>query len=51
MVRSPSNAYKEDFGRHPRGRPLLHNVLSEGTDADGGYLVPEEFEHQIVTGA
>jgi HK97 family phage major capsid protein len=24
-------------------------VLSEGTDADGGYLVPEEFERQIVT--
>lgn len=45
-----SNAYKEDFGRHLRGRQLLHNVLSEGTDADGGYLVPEEFEHQIVTG-
>ncbi|MBQ6171331.1 MAG: phage major capsid protein [Clostridia bacterium] len=44
-----SNAYKEDFGRHLRGKTLLHNVLSEGTDADGGYLVPEEFERQIVT--
>lgn len=43
-----SNAYKEDFGRHLRGKTLLHNVLSEGTDADGGYLVPEEFERQIV---
>lgn len=44
-----SNAYKEDFGRHLRGKTLLHNVLSEGTDADGGYLVPEEFERQIIT--
>ncbi len=44
-----SNAYREDFGRHLRGKTLLHNVLSEGTDADGGYLVPEEFERQIVT--
>ena len=44
-----SNAYAEDFGRHLRGRGLVHNVLSEGADADGGYLVPEEFEHQIVT--
>ena len=43
-----SNAYKEDFGRHLRGRALIHNVLSESTDADGGYLVPEEFEQQIV---
>lgn len=45
-----SNAYREDFGRHLRGRTLLHNVLSEGVDANGGYLVPEEFEHQIITG-
>ena len=44
-----SNAYAEDFGRHLRGKSLVHNVLSEGTDADGGYLVPEEFERQIVT--
>src|SRR5574344_1711957 len=43
-----SNAYKEDFGRHLRGKLLLHNVLSEGVDANGGYLVPEEFERQIV---
>lgn len=45
-----SNAYKEDFGAHLRGKPMLHNVLSEGVLADGGYLVPEEFERQIVTG-
>lgn len=44
-----SDAYKEDFDRHLRGKIQLHNVLSEGVDADGGYLVPEEFEAQIVT--
>ena len=45
-----SNAYREDFGRHLRGRPLVHNVLSESVDQDGSYLVPEEFEHDIVKG-
>ena len=44
-----SDAYKEDFDRHLRGKMLVHNVLSEGTDADGGYLVPEDFEREIVT--
>lgn len=43
-----SNAYKEDFGRHLRGKLTLHNVLSEGVDANGGYLVPTEFEKFIV---
>ena len=45
-----SNAYKEDFGAHLCGKRLVHNVLSEGVQADGGYLVSEEFERQIVTG-
>ena len=45
-----SNAYREDFGRHLRGKQPVHNVLSEDTDADGGYLVPEEFERQIIAG-
>ena len=44
-----SNASTEDFARHLRGKHPIHNVLSEGSDADGGYLVPEEFERQIVT--
>ncbi len=44
-----SNAYKEDFGRLLRGRNPIHNVLSESVDQDGGYLVPEEFEKEIVT--
>lgn len=45
-----SNAYKEDFGRHLRGKQLIHNVMEEGVDANGGYLVPEEFERQIIVG-
>lgn len=45
-----SDAYKEDFGRHLRGKAPVHNVLSESPDSDGGYLVPEEFEQTIVTG-
>ena len=45
-----SNAYKQDFGRHLRGKAPIHNVLSESVDADGGYLVPEEFENQIIVG-
>lgn len=45
-----SNAYKEDFGRHLRGKKPIHNVLSESVDADGGYLVPEEFEKEIIKG-
>ena len=44
-----SDAYKEDFDRHLRGRTLLHNVLSEGVDADGGFLVPKDFERDIVS--
>ena len=44
-----SDAYKEDFDRHLRGRALLHNVLSEGVDADGGFLVPEDFKRDIVS--
>ena len=45
-----SNEYKEDFDRHLRGKKPIHNVLSESVDADGGYLVPEEFEKDIVRG-
>ncbi len=44
-----SDDYRDDFDRHLRGKKLIHNVLSEGVDADGGYLVPDEFERDIVT--
>ena len=31
-----SKAYCEDFGLLLRGKRMLHNVLSEGVDANGG---------------
>ena len=43
-----SDAYKQDFGCLLRGKTMLHNVLSTDVDANGGYLVPTEFEKQIV---
>ena len=45
-----SAAYKKAFWdniRHP-GNPAIRDVLEEGTDANGGYLVPIEFEHTLV---
>lgn len=44
-----SDNYAEDYNCYLRGRALVHNVMSEGVDANGGYLVPTEFERQIVT--
>lgn len=44
-----SDEYAEDFHRHLRGRPLLHNVLSTTPDENGGYLVPVEYENKLVT--
>lgn len=26
----------------------VHNILQEGVDADGGYLVPEEYDNRII---
>ena len=45
-----SNEYKEDFGNILRAKSPVHNVLSTTPDADGGYLVPVEFERRIVQG-
>jgi len=45
-----SDEYKADFGNILRGRPPINNVLSTSPDTDGGYLVPTEFEKQIVDG-
>jgi len=45
-----SNEYREDFKNILRGKNPIHNVLSTTPDADGGYLVPTEFERQIVMG-
>ena len=45
-----SAAYKRAFWNALRGKyaPEIHNALKEGNDAKGGYLVPEEFEKQLV---
>ena len=45
-----SDEYKADFGKILRGKQPINNVLSTSPDIDGGYLVPLEFERQIVTG-
>jgi HK97 family phage major capsid protein len=45
-----SNQYRDDFRNVLRGRAPIHNVLSTTPDADGGYLVPTEFERRIVMG-
>lgn len=44
-----SEEYKRDFLNVLRGKPQIYNVMQESVDADGGFLVPEEFENQIVT--
>lgn len=44
-----SDEYRKDFLNVLRGKPQIYNVMKESVDADGGYLVPEEFEKQIVT--
>lgn len=42
--------YRADFLSILRGRAPVNNVLSTSPDTDGGYLVPTEFETQIVSG-
>ncbi|MBP0970281.1 MAG: phage major capsid protein [Oscillospiraceae bacterium] len=44
-----TKAYREDFLNIIRGKAPIHNVLSTNPGSDGGYLVPEEFERQIIT--
>ena len=44
-----TKAYREDFLNIIRGNKPIHNVLSTTPGSDGGYLVPEEFERQIIT--
>ena len=49
-----SDAYKQAFWAQTRARhdmtPEMRNALQEGTDTEGGYLVPDEFEHTLVQG-
>jgi len=44
-----SDDYTRDFFASLRGKPVT-NLLQEATQVDGGYLCPDEFERQIITG-
>lgn len=46
-----SKAYRKSFWNAMRQKvilPEVQNALQEGTDSEGGYLVPDEFEHTLV---
>ena len=40
--------YREDFVNVVRGKRPVHNVMEEGTLSTGGYLVPIEFDRNLV---
>lgn len=49
-----SDVYKEAFWNQMRTKsrmetPELRDALQVGSDSEGGYLVPDEFEHTLVT--
>ena len=44
-----SDEYREDMLKALRTNfRIISNVLSEGIDADGGYLVPEEYDSRLI---
>ena len=46
-----SKTYNQIFQDYLRGiadNKVVRNSLTEGTDAKGGYLVPEEFENRVI---
>ena len=45
-----SDLYKREFWNAMRKKNYVsvQNALQEGTDSEGGYLVPDEFEHRLV---
>lgn len=45
-----SDSYRQAFWESIRHKNFIDvkNALSVGTDADGGYLVPDEFEQQLI---
>ena len=49
-----ADAYKKAFWARLRAKegvvPELRDALQVGTDAEGGYLVPDEFEHTLLQG-
>ena len=49
-----SDAYNKAFWQVTRRKdsitPEMRNALEEGVDSEGGYLVPDEFEHTLIQG-
>ena len=43
-----SDEYKAAFWNVMRGKPDINNFLQIGSDPDGGYLAPDEFERTLV---
>lgn len=46
-----SDSYKAAFWRTMRDKAVPHEVLNAlqvGTDSEGGYLVPDEYEHTLI---
>ena len=46
-----SDSYKAAFWRTMRDKAVPHemlNALQVGTDSEGGYLVPDEYEHTLI---
>ena len=43
-----SAEYKRNFWNALRGKEIVKNSLTVGTDANGGYLVPDEFERTLI---
>ena len=44
-----SNEYKKAFWNHIRKHDGAVDALRIGTDSEGGYLVPDEFEHTLIS--
>ncbi|EJN54176.1 phage major capsid protein [Lactobacillus gasseri] len=44
---TPADNYADNFWQMMRGNGAV-NALKEGSDPDGGFLVPDEFENQLV---
>ena len=48
-----SDEYKNAFWATMRNRPMtadIYDALQVGTNSEGGYLVPDEFERQLIDG-
>ena len=46
-----ANSYKKAFWKALRAKSVPHEVydaLQVGTDSEGGYLVPDEFDHHLI---